>query len=120
MKQILVVMSVLSMLLGSNDPVDEKVSLLSPMEFKSRVEGMDVQLVDVRTAREFNQGHIEGAINIDFYSGKFTAEFNKLMKDKAVYVYCRSGKRSRHSANKLIALGFMEIYDLQGGILNYH
>jgi len=113
-------MSVLSMLLGSNDSADDKVSLLSPLEFRSHVEGKEVQLVDVRTPREFDQGHIEGAINIDYYSGKFSLEFNKLMKDKAVYVYCRSGKRSRNSANKLAAMGFTKIYDLQGGIINYN
>lgn len=107
------------MLLGSNGPVDDSLRLLSPLEFKAQVEGKDVQLVDVRTAREFYQGHIEGAINIDFYSMKFTAEFNKLSKDKAVYVYCRSGKRSKLGSNKLVAMGFTEIYDLHGGILKY-
>ena len=108
------------MLLGSNDSSNENIRVLSPMEFKSHVQDMDVQLVDVRTPREFNQGHIEGAINIDFYSEKFNEEFNKLVKDKAVYLYCRSGKRSRYSSNKLEALGFTEIYDLQGGILKYN
>jgi len=120
MKQILVIMSLVSMFLGNNNPSNENIRVLSPLEFKSHVQDKDVQLVDVRTPREFNQGHIEGSINIDFYSGKFNEEFNKLVKDKAVYVYCRSGKRSRYSSNKIAALGFTEIYDLQGGILNYN
>lgn len=112
-------MSILSALLGSKDRVDDNVRLLSPLEFKSQVEGKDVQLVDVRTPIEFNQRHIKGAVNIDFYSGKFNIEFNKLNKDKAVYLYCRSGSRSRQTSNKLAAMGFKEIYDLQGGILKY-
>lgn len=112
-------MSLLSVLLGSKNRVNDDVRLLSPIEFKSQVEGKDVQLVDVRTPKEFAQKHIEGAINIDFYSGKFNIEFNKLNKEKAVYLYCRSGSRSRQTSNRLAAMGFKEIYDLQGGILKY-
>lgn len=120
MKQIIVIMSLLSMLLGSKNRADSNVELLSPIEFKSRIQNKNVQLVDVRTAREFNARKIKGAINIDFYSGKFNVEFNKLNKEKAVYLYCRSGSRSRQAAYKLEALGFTQIYDLQGGLLNYN
>ena len=112
-------MSVISMLLGGNNSMDDTIKRLSPTEFKAQVQDKNVQLVDVRTPREYDQGHIPGAINIDFYSRKFTSEFNELAKDKAVYVYCRSGKRSSYSAKKIAALGFTKIYDLQGGILNY-
>ncbi len=79
-----------------------------------------VQLIDVRTPNEYKSGHIKGARNIDFYSREFNVKFNKLNKEKAVYLYCRSGSRSRHSAKKLTAMGFTEIYDLKGGILRYN
>ncbi|WP_299336280.1 rhodanese-like domain-containing protein [uncultured Psychroserpens sp.] len=112
-------MSFISALFGKKNTQNESVTLLSPMEFKLKVESQNIQLVDVRTQKEFKSGHLKGAKNIDFFSGRFNIEFDKLDKEKPVYVYCRSGSRSRQTARKLANMGFNEIYDLQGGILNY-
>ncbi len=112
-------MSFFTSLFGTKTSQSDTVKLLYPEEFKAQVENKKVQLIDVRTPAEFNGGHIKGAKNIDFFSGKFNVEFNKLNKDKAVYVYCRSGSRSRQTSKKLEAMGFSEVYDLRGGILNY-
>ena len=112
-------MSLFSAIFGTKTTQNDSIKVLSPTEFRAQVENKKVQLVDVRTQREFNFGHIKGAKNIDFYSGLFNVEFDKLNKEKAVYVYCRSGMRSRQTSKKLVALGFTEIYDLKGGILNY-
>lgn len=112
-------MSFLSVLFGRKGAQSESVTLLSPIEFKLKVEGLNIQLIDVRTSKEFKSNHIKGAKNIDFFSGHFNIEFNKLNKEKPVYVYCRSGSRSKQAAKKLADMGFNEIYDLQGGILNY-
>lgn len=111
-------MSLLNLLFGSN-PANENTVLLSPEEFNEHLSKKKVQLVDVRTPREFNTSHINGAKNIDFYSGNFTKEFNKLNKDKPLYIYCRTGSRSRHASNKLYEMGFKEIYDLKGGIVRW-
>lgn len=113
------IMSFFSSLFGSSTSKSDVIKLLSSEEFKTQVENKKVQLVDVRTSKEFNGGHIKGAKNIDFFSGKFKAEFDKLNKDKALYIYCRSGGRSRQASKKLEAIGFTEIYDLKGGILKY-
>ena len=51
-----------------------------------------IQLVDVRTAKEFKEDHIGNAINIDVNSPDFEAKLQQLQKNKRVYVYCRSGK----------------------------
>ena len=118
MKYILI-MSIFSFLFGNNSVQDKPIKVLSPEEFKAKIQDKDVQLIDVRTPAEFEVGHIEGAKNIDFFSGKFNVEFDKLDKEKPVYIYCKSGNRSRQTANKLAERGFKEIYDLQGGILNY-
>ncbi|WP_435412960.1 rhodanese-like domain-containing protein [Psychroserpens mesophilus] len=112
-------MSFLSAIFGTKSPQNDCITVLSPNDFQSQVEGKNVQLIDVRTPNEFKSGHIKGAKNIDFFSGRFNVEFNKLNKDKPVYVYCRSGSRSRQTANKLANMDFKEIYDLKGGILNY-
>ena len=76
----------------------------------------DIQLVDVRTAKEFKEGHIANAINIDVNSPDFEANILKLNKNKRVYVYCRTGKRSVSAAKKMDSLGFSRIYNLTKGI----
>jgi len=75
----------------------------------------NAQLVDVRTPEEFQQGHIEGANNIDFRQSDFEKNIAQLNKDQAVLVYCKSGGRSGRSMKAFKNLGFVEVYDLNGG-----
>ena len=90
------------------------------MEFKNQIVN-NVQLVDVRTSEEFNAGHIEGAINIDFKNDEvFYQSFQRLDKKNPVYVYCRSGNRSKKSADKLLEMGFSMVYDLKGGYIDWN
>lgn len=78
------------------------------------------QLIDVRTPEEFNEGHIENAVNIDFYSDQFIDEINKsLDKNKTVFLYCKSGGRSGKAYTMLKENGFKEVYDLKGGYSNW-
>ncbi|OJU74811.1 MAG: hypothetical protein BGO29_05005 [Bacteroidales bacterium 36-12] len=79
-----------------------------------------IQLVDVRTAAEFNGGHLYNALNIDVNSADFDAKIQQLDKTKPVYIYCQSGKRSSNAAKKMESLGFRTIYDLKGGILSWN
>ncbi len=93
-------------------------ALLNTKNFKEVVVGKDVQLVDVRTPDEYNAGKIDDAINIDYFDQvTFKKEFEKLDKNKAIYLYCRSGHRSHESAVLLEKMGFKEIYDLEGGYI---
>jgi len=77
------------------------------------------QLLDVRTPTEYTEGHIDNALNIDWQGSHFEHEVQKLDKNKAVYVYCRSGKRSLKASEKLAELGFKKIYNLDGGFLQW-
>ena len=100
---------------------DEKFDLLDYKEFKKQVENTNVQLFDVRTPDEYIMGHIEGAINVDFKNDDvFDSFFNDLNKSDTIYLYCRSGNRSKKSADKLISLGFQKIYDLDGGFIEWN
>ena len=99
---------------------DVHVNVLTPQEFQTHTKNKNVQLVDVRTSREFNAGHIPDAININFFSRGFFIEMDKLDKNQPLYLYCRSGSRSSKAAYKLAQRGFKNIYDLQGGILNWN
>jgi len=98
--------------------VANPIEVLSSADFKQKIEASKVQLVDIRTAGEFNQAHIKGSINYDFYQRTFMSQMNTLDKSKPIYIYCRSGSRSRSASNKLKKVGFTKIYDLKGGI-NY-
>lgn len=51
-------------------------------------------VIDVRTAYEFQQGHVEGSRNLDIYSSQFASEIKKLDPKKEYYLYCRSGARA--------------------------
>ncbi|MEC8458766.1 MAG: rhodanese-like domain-containing protein [Bacteroidota bacterium] len=73
-------------------------------------------LLDVRTDNEFAQGHLRGAQQIDFYMNDFSNALEKLDKDQPVFIYCRSGNRSGKTAQQMKAMGFSEVYNLEGGI----
>ena len=76
-------------------------------------------LLDVRTPEEYNEGHIEKALNINWNSSSFAEQANQLDKQKTVFVYCLAGGRSASAANKLQEMGFANIYELQGGFLQW-
>ncbi len=76
----------------------------------------DIQLVDVRTPGEFNQGHIAGALNYNISGTEFDQQIASLDPNKPVYVYCAVGGRSVKAANYLKSKGFTAIYDLKGGM----
>jgi rhodanese-related sulfurtransferase len=78
-------------------------------------------MLDVRTPGEFQQGYIEGAELIDVTSSDFysSLEALSLPKDSPVYVYCRSGSRSKKAMSILQSQGFTEIYELNTGIMGW-
>jgi len=97
---------------------DVKNIILDINDYKEVVVGKNVQLVDVRTPKEYQEGFIDDAINIDYFNQeKFSPAFEKLDKNKPLYLYCRSGNRSQKSVKLLLDLGFIEIYDLKGGYI---
>jgi len=99
---------------------DVKIHLLSPPEFKEAVNKKSIQLVDVRTPKEFTLGKIKGAKNINFFdSFAFQNETEKLNKEAAVYLYCQSGNRSKRASKQLVKMGFSQVYDLRGGYSNW-
>ncbi len=91
--------------------------LLVVEDFAAKIEEIkDKLIVDVRTKAEYGQGHIAGAIFIDYYKSDFKSQLSKLDKGKPVFVYCALGVRSGGAAKILTDLGFKQVYDLQGGL----
>lgn len=80
----------------------------------------NILLIDVRTPKEYNEGFIKGALNIDFLNTKtFNNKIQELDKNKELYIYCRSGGRSQKAAKIMSKMGFEKVYDLKGGYLNW-
>ena len=76
----------------------------------------DFVILDVRTPEEFAEGHIENAVNIDFYADTFPDELDVLDRDKTYLIYCQSGDRSGSAARMMEELGFQDAYNMKGGI----
>jgi len=100
--------------------VAQEIQVFTPQEFHDvMADKKKVQLVDVRTPEEFAEGHLENAQNINVLETDFITEVEKLNLDEPIYLYCRSGKRSAKAALILKDVGFKEIYDMQGGYLQW-
>lgn len=77
----------------------------------------DFSIIDVRTPREFAEGHIEGAVLIDYQAPDFREKINALDRAKTYLVYCRTGNRSRGAVTVMQSLGFNNIYHMVDGIV---
>lgn len=77
----------------------------------------DYIIVDVRRPDEFAEGHIPSAINI-VNEEITTAPVELKDKDQVIYVYCRSGRRSKEASEKLVNLGYTNIIEF-GGIIDW-
>ena len=91
--------------------VDEAYTLI-----QDNIGNDDFIIIDVRTAAEYNTGHIEDAILIDYYSGTFAQQLDALDKSKTYLIYCRTGNRSAQTGNIMNDLGFVKVYNMLGGI----
>jgi thioredoxin 1 len=97
--------------------VKAQSQLLNVKSFDTRMASTKDKIVlDVRTSDEYNQGHLENAVMIDYYKPDFKQRLAKLDKAKPVFVYCAAGARSEGAAQALVDLGFKQVYDLQGGM----
>ncbi len=72
-------------------------------------------LVDVRTPEEFQEGHLENAMNINWFDEDFLKQFDTIDKGQTIYVYCEIGGRSAEAAQFLEASGYKKVIDLLGG-----
>ena len=75
-------------------------------------------ILDVRRADEFAEGHIPGAINIANEDIKSSEPKELQDKEQTIYMYCRSGNRSKQAAAKLAAMGYTNIVEF-GGIIDW-
>lgn len=89
-------------------------------EFEKLVKEGNVRLIDVRTPKEYAEGHIDGAINVDWKNRHFADNIKKVVgNEKPVAIYCRSGNRATRAMYAMDALGYNEIYNLEHGIKSW-
>lgn len=90
---------------------------VTPQAFsKALTERPGAILLDVRTAREWNEGHLAGARRWDYFDTAFRDSLATLPTGGPVFVYCAAGGRSAEAATALKQLGHREVYNLAGGI----
>ena len=121
MKNIFLFLSIAILFLAcqENRTAEPSVELITVEEMDSLVQLGNVQLIDVRTPEEYNEGHIESALNINFYDDNFEELIEQVDKSKPVAVYCGKGGRSAKCASFMKNAGFTKIYDLNGGITEW-
>lgn len=78
-----------------------------------------VVILDVRTPKEFEKGHIQGATNMNFFADDFDQQLGKLDKNKSYLVYCASGGRSSDARDKMKEMQFKSVYQLDGGFKDW-
>ena len=91
---------------------------LNPVEFEKNTTNVDsIQLLDVRTAAEYNTGHIKNSLQADWNDRKeFTRRISFIDKKKPVYVYCLSSGRSNAAAKEMALMGYEKVVVLEGGL----
>ena len=106
-------------MVSKTSEISSSYKTISSTEAQQMIEdNKDVLILDVRTAAEYESGHIPNAVNLsneDIQAGKVDR-----LKDKSqlIMVYCRSGNRSRQAAQKLAELGYTNVVDF-GGIQSW-
>ena len=95
-----------------------EINIITESDF-IELRGSDYTLIDVRTQDEFDLGHIDSAINLDFYSDTFQNEILSLPKNEKIVLYCRTSNRSSKTATILKQNGYRDILVISGGITEW-
>jgi rhodanese-related sulfurtransferase len=86
------------------------IKQISPKELDQK---KGIVLLDVRTDKEYEQGHIPGAIHIPY--SEIGERIKKLKKDKELVVFCQNGSKSIWAIKRLMGMGYKNLSNLKGG-----
>jgi rhodanese-related sulfurtransferase len=98
------------------------IELVSPATAAQVIEDDPAGLVvlDIRTPEEFDEVRLSGSVNVDYYASDFADQLDNLDKNDPYVMYCRSGNRSSDAVKTMKDLGFVEVYEIDGGIANWY
>lgn len=103
--------------LASCSAQQPSIAKMKPDPFEKALRNDNVQLLDVRTAKEYNSGHIKNSLQADWTQPEqFKDRLQYVDKNKPVYVYCLVGGRSNAAANWMLSNGFTTVIELDGGM----
>ena len=109
MKRLLILLISTVFLFACKEAKEKPITELTSDELENAV------LIDVRTPEEYEEGHLEGALNLNWYDEDFLQQLEGIDKEQKVYVYCKVGGRSASAAKLLDSLGYKKVIDLTGG-----
>jgi rhodanese-related sulfurtransferase len=89
---------------------------VNPDEFEKLAREPETVVLDVRSPKEYEAGHVKNAVLVNFNAKDFDEQIKKLDKSKTYAVYCAVGGRSAKACDKLDVLTFAKVYNLTGGI----
>ena len=121
MKKLVFLFIVLNILLNGNLTAQTdgtNFKSVKANEFNQLLQSGDYVILDIRTAKEFDEGHIENAVNLDFYSKNFD-QLVLNFKKNGIMIYSRSSGQSQQAITKLISLGFKNIIELENGLVGW-
>ncbi len=107
---------VLLLLVALNTFAQTKFKNVGVDQFDKLRQQTNVVVLDVRTPKEFAEGHIPGAVNIDWNAADFGSKAAALDQSKTYLVHCAVGGRSAKASDKMTALQFTNVYNLEGGM----
>ena len=97
-----------------------EVEKLNLEDFEKKIFANNVILLDVRTTEEFMAGHIKGALQANWNNQKeFQERIKYIDKSSGVFVYCAAGSRSTAATTWMLSNGFNQLYELNGGYINW-
>jgi rhodanese-related sulfurtransferase len=99
----------------SSETINEGERIIDKTAFAEGIKKRGTVLIDVRQPQEFEQGHIEGATNINFFDPEFKYKLLELDRDKTYYLYCKNETRSYRSMKFMEDNDFRNVYMLKGG-----
>jgi rhodanese-related sulfurtransferase len=117
---LLVPLFIISLLIQGKWATAETIETISPKQSAELIykekDNPDFVILDIRTPPEFQNGHIQNGVLVDYYSRTFINRLKELDKDKIYLVYCRSGNRSGKALALFKHLGFKNVYNMAQGI----
>ncbi|MEA2024332.1 MAG: rhodanese-like domain-containing protein [Actinomycetota bacterium] len=123
-RAVFVVVLALSVLLTacSSSTATQSIELVSPAAAAQVIadDPADLVILDIRTLEEFNEARLADAIMVDFYADDFADQLDTLDKDVPYVMYCRTGNRTSEAVKTMKELGFVEVYEIEGGIVNWY
>jgi rhodanese-related sulfurtransferase len=116
-KYIASIICLLQFIVFTSCQTNAQKATISINDFEKGIAQKDIQLLDVRTADEYKTGHLQNALQANWNNDEeFKERAKSLDKTKPLYVYCLGGSRSNAAMNWLVENGFINVYNMQGGI----